>query len=311
MPASEGRRSIGGALLRGLQGKPMFDPGTSGRGAQRLARRGTAAGVKHAVLVGLGVVFIFPIFWMVATSLKSSGQVFDLPPVLLPSPIDFGNYPSAMGFAPFGRYFLNSLLYCVGSTVGVVLSCSVVAYGFACLRWRGRDTLFIIVLSALMLPFLVTMIPLFVLFKYLGLDGTLWPLIIPYFFGSSAFGIFLLRQFFRTVPEPLREAARIDGASELWILARVVVPLSRSALASLALFQFIYAWNDFLGPLIYVDKPGYFTVSIGLQQFLTSHGAQWNLLMAAAAVATAPIVVLFFLTQKTFIRGVTFSGLNE
>ena len=311
MPADGGRRTIGGVLLRGLQGKALYGYGPGRAGAWGWVGKGSAVGLKHVVLVALGIVFIFPIFWMVATSLKSSAQVFSIPPAYFPSPIDLGNYPSAMGYAPFGRYFLNSLLYCVGSTIGVVLSCSLVGYGFACIRWRGRDAVFVVVLSALMLPFLVTMIPLFVLFKYLGLDGTLWPLIIPYFFGSSAFGIFLLRQFFRTVPESLREAARIDGASELWILVRVVVPLSRSALASLALFQFIYAWNDFLGPLIYVNKASYFTVSIGLQQFLTSHGAQWNLLMAAAAVATAPIVVLFFFTQKTFIQGVTFSGLNE
>jgi multiple sugar transport system permease protein len=259
----------------------------------------------------LGCAFLFPLFWMLSTSLKSPPQVFTFPPVWLPAPLEPSNYLSAMNYAPFGTYFANTFLYCGTTVLGVTASSSIVAYGFSRLRWRGRNVLFFIVISTMMLPFLVTMIPLFVLFKHLGLTGTLWPLIIPTFFGSSAFSIFLLRQFFLTLPEALCEAARVDGASELWILARVIVPLSKPALATVALFQFIYAWNDFLGPLIYVNNQSQFTVAIGLQEFLTMHNSQWAWLMAASTVVTVPIIVLFFLTQKTFIQGITFTGIKE
>jgi len=190
------------------------------------------------------------------------------------------------------------------------LSSSLAAYGFGCLDWKGRNVLFYIMISTLLLPFIVTLIPLFVLYKHLGWVGSYKPLIIPTFFGSSVFSTFLLRQFFMGIPRPLLDAARVDGAGEFFIYRRIVLPLAKPALASVALFQFIYAWNDFLGPLIYIDKSSLYPISIGLDQFLGQYTTNWTWMMAATTVATVPIVCLFFLTQRYFVEGITVSGLK-
>jgi multiple sugar transport system permease protein len=231
------------------------------------------------------------------------------PPVWIPHPFDFKNYPDAMNFEPFFHYMLNTVFYGVMSVIGTILSSSVVAYGFARIKWPERNFLFILMLATLMLPFQVTMIPLFILFKTLGWVGSFAPLIVPTFFGS-AFNIFLLRQFFMTIPTSLSEAAYMDGASEFTIFWRIILPLAKPALATVALFQFIYAWNDFLGPLIYLNGQSLYTISLGLETYVSSYGTQWGLLMAAATVATLPIVVLFFLAQKTFIQGISITGLK-
>jgi len=265
---------------------------------------------KHLLLILLGITFVFPLVWMVLTSLKPLPEAVTFPPVWIPHPFEWVNYPNGLASEPFLRYFANSLYYCLTTVVGVTLSSSLVAYGFARLRWPGRDVLFMVMVATLLLPFIVTLIPLFILYKHLGWVGSYKPLIIPTFLGGSVFSTFLLRQFFMTIPESLSEAARIDGASELWIYARVIVPLAKPALATVALFQLIYAWNDFLGPLIYLDQSSLYPISIGLNQMLGQYTTNWSWLMVGATVATAPIIVLFFLTQRTFIQGIALTGVK-
>lgn len=267
--------------------------------------------VRHAVLVLLGVLFLIPFFWMLSTSLKPLPQILTWPPEWIPQPFTWANYPDALQYFPFLRYLGNTLYYGFATVIGVLISSSLVAYGFARLKWAGRGILFMVMISTLMLPFQVLMIPLFILFKHLGWTGTYKPLIIPTFFGSSVFSTFLLRQFFMTIPETLSEAARIDGAGEWTIYSRIVLPLAKPALATVALFQFLYAWNDFLGPLIYLDNQRLYPLSLGLDAFMTSYGlTQWGYLMAAATVATLPMVFLFFLAQRTFIEGITVTGIK-
>lgn len=273
-------------------------------------KRATRSISKHTVLMIIGVIFALPLYWLVTSSLKTQVQSSAFPPAWWPHPVDVHNYPEAFRSAPFGTYFRNTLFYCISTVVGVTLSSSLVAYGFARIQWKGRDALFMVMLATMMLPFLVTMIPQFVLFHYLGLVGTLLPLIIPTFFGGSVFSTFLLRQFFMTIPESLSDAARVDGASEFLIYWRIILPLARPALATVALFQFIFAWNDFLGPLIYTTNPSTYTLALGLQHFLSSYNIQWGLLMAGAAIMTAPIVFIFFFAQKTFIQGINITGLR-
>lgn len=264
---------------------------------------------KHLILIILSVLFIFPMFWMVSTSLKPSIEQLRWPPVWIPNPFDWINYPQAMNFEPFFQYILNTLNYGVLSVIGTIISSSLVAYGFARIDFPEKNVLFVLMLATLMLPFQVTMVPLFILFKTLGWVGSFKPLVVPTFFGS-AFNIFLLRQFFMGIPVALSEAAYMDGASEFTIFWRIILPLSKPALATVALFQFIYAWNDFLGPLIYLNDQSLYTVSLGLQTYVSSYGTQWGLLMAASTIATLPIVLLFFLTQRTFIQGISLSGIK-
>jgi len=266
--------------------------------------------LKYGVITLLGLIFIFPLVWMVLTSLKPLPEAVTYPPVWIPHPFLFKNYPNALESEPFLSYFKWTMWYCVTTVVGVAVSSSLVAYGFACLEWKGRDALFYVMVSTLLLPFIVTLIPLFVLYKHIGWVGSYKPLIIPTFFGSSVFSTFLLRQFFLGIPRPLLDAARVDGAGEFFIYRRIVLPLAKPAMASVALFQFIYAWNDFLGPLIYIDKSSLYPISIGLDQFLGQYTTNWSWLMAATTVATVPIVILFFLTQRYFVEGITLTGLK-
>lgn len=271
--------------------------------------RPLASFIKHAVLILSAVSFVFPLLWMIDTSLKPSFEQLSWPPVWIPNPFDFSNYPSAMNFEPFFHYVLNTLYYCVATVIGTVVSSSLAAYGFARINFPERNILFVIMLATMMLPYQVTMVPLFVLFKHLNWVGSYKPLIIPTFFGS-AFNIFLLRQFFMTIPNSLSEAAYMDGASQFTIFFRIIMPLAKPAVATVALFQFIAAWNDFLGPLIYLNNQNLFTISLGLQNYVSAYGTQWGLLMAASTVATLPIIVLFFATQKTFIQGISLSGIK-
>ena len=280
----------------------------SSRTPRAVLRRIAGSLLKHALLIVLGATFFFPLLWMVSTSLKSLPQTIAFPPSWIPHPFEFRNYPDALRSQPFGQFFLNTLFYCVTTVVGVVLSSSLVAYGFSRINWRGRDQIFYLMVSTLLLPFIVTLIPLFVLFKNLGWVGSYKPLIIPTFLGSSVFSTFLLRQFFMTIPQSLSDAARVDGAGELYIYAKIILPLAKPALATVALFQFIYAWNDFLGPLIYLNKGSTYPLSIGLTQLVGQYSSNWGWLMAASTAVTIPIIVLFFATQKTFIQGIVLSG---
>ncbi|RYG39410.1 carbohydrate ABC transporter permease [bacterium] len=266
----------------------------------------------YAVLLALCVPAALPFVWMVSTSLKPTDQIFSGDGTItlssfIPKTVEWGNYPKAMSTVPFATYLQNTLALCAITVFGAVLSSATVAYGFARIPFKGSKTLFVIMISTMALPGQVTMVPVFALFRYLGWYGTYLPLTVPAFFGAP-FYIFLLTQFFRSLPEEMAESARVDGAGEWTIFTRLVLPLSKSALATCALFQFLGTWNDFFGPLLYINEPNQYTLGYGLQQFLSSYGSKWAELMAASTIFTLPIVVLFFLAQKTFIRGISTTG---
>jgi multiple sugar transport system permease protein len=250
-----------------------------------------------------------PLAWMVLTSLKSPEQISSAPYSWWPNPWCWNNYAEAVAVIPFFRYLANSLLLCLGSVVGTLVSCSLVAYGFSRFRWPGRDLLFALLIATMLLPWQVTMVPRFLVIRELGLYDSLWALILPKFFGE-AFYIFLLRQFFLTVPQEMIDVARVDGCSELGVLWRVVLPLARPALATVALLEFIATWNDYGGPLLYLNDPARFPLAYGLEQFVSSHSSQIHLLLAASVLFALPIVLLFFLAQRLFIRGIATTGLK-
>jgi multiple sugar transport system permease protein len=265
--------------------------------------------LSHLALIVIGLFFALPFYWLVSTALKTDTQIFRIPPVWIPHPIVWENFPKALRYVPFGLYTLNTLRICVLTVIGTVLSCSLVAYSLAKVPWKGRNWVFYSLLATMILPGQVTMVPTFTIFKWLGWIGTPLPLIVPSFFGS-AFNIFLLRQFFLTIPAELSDAARLDGCSDAAIFWRVVLPLSRPALVTVGLFTFIGNWNDFLGPLLYLNDERTYTLSMGLQRFVSQHGAEWAMLMAASTVMTLPIIVLFFFAQRTFIQGIATTGLK-
>jgi multiple sugar transport system permease protein len=265
--------------------------------------------VAYAVLTAAAVVFLLPLFWMLSSSLKPEWQVLADPPVWLPKPPRWENYREALTYVPFGRYALNTLLISLGAIVGHLLSCTVVAYGFARLRAPGKEFLFLLLLSTLMLPYPVTMVPLFAMFNRLGWINTFLPLIVPTFFGN-AFYIFLLRQFFLTLPPELEDAAHMDGANTLQVLYRIILPLSTPALATVLIFTFQATWNDFLQPLIYLQDQSRYTLTLGLNFFRSSYSVNWAYLMAASLVIVLPIVVVFFLAQRQFIQGISMTGLK-
>ena len=244
---------------------------------------------------------------IVASWARSVGR---LSPRLWPEPFRWSNYTDVFHTAPIWRYALNTTYYAVLATIGVLLSSIPVAYALSRLRWKGRDLVFIAVLVAMMLPIQITVVPVYVLFSKLHLVGSLWPLIIPNFLGD-AFSIFLLRQFFLTIPEEYSDAARVDGCGELRILFSVFLRLAKPAIAAVALFEFLFCFNDFFGPLLYTaENPGHWTLSLGLAQFRTIYQVQWNLTMAATLLFMAPVIVIFFLAQRAFVEGVTLTGVK-
>ena len=267
------------------------------------------AAASWLALAALAAVFVLPFLWMISTSLKADKQVFAIPMQWLPRPAHGENYPIALAAFPFWRYLGNTLILCAATVAGSLVSCAPPAYAFARVPFRGREALFLAMLCTIMLPAQATMLPVFLLFRWLGWIGTFRPLWVPAFFGN-AFFIFLLRQFFRTIPRELSDAARIDGCGDVGIFWRIVLPLSKPALATIALFTFIGTWTDYLGPLVYLHDERQFTLALGLTSFLGRHGAEWNYLMAAATVVTAPLIVLFLLTQRTFVKGVALTGLK-
>lgn len=267
--------------------------------------------VVFIILAVAAIAFLLPLVWMISTSLKPKDQIFTYPLVWLPDPPQWLNYGKALNNPSFKflLFLQNSLYYAISSTIGVVISCALVAYAFARLRWWGRDFWFVITLSTMMIPYPVTLIPLFLIFKEMGWVGTFKPLIIPNFLGAPFF-IFLLRQFFLTIPMDLSDAARIDGANDWSIFWRVILPLTRPALITVALFTFLNTWNDFLGPLIFLNDGEKYTLAVGLAAFRGQYRTQWDLMMAASTVVTAPIVVLFFFAQRRFIQGITLTGMK-
>jgi multiple sugar transport system permease protein len=263
---------------------------------------------QHSITIALAIAFLVPFVFITLTALMTDEQA--LSPRLWPSPFRWSNFHDVFVNTDLLRYAGNTLLYAGLSTVGVLLSSVPVAYALARLRWRGRNLALIIVLAAMMLPSQVTIVPQYVMFAKLGWVGHLSPLIVPNFFGD-AFSIFLLRQFFLTIPEEYSDSARCDGAGEWRILLRVVVPLARPAIAAVGLFSFLYAWNDFFGPLLYVGEArGNWTLSVALANFRSLYHVQWNLTMAATLLFMLPVVLLFFAAQKAFVEGVTLTGVK-
>jgi multiple sugar transport system permease protein len=265
--------------------------------------------LAYLLLTLVAIFFIMPFLWMVSGSLKSMDETFSVPPHLIPKVWHLSNYPRALVYVPFLRYLRNSLIICASTTLGTLLSCTLVAYSLSRVRWFGRGPLFTVVLASMMLPGQVTMIPLFITFRKLHWLGTYAPLIVPSFFGS-AYYIFLIRQFFLTIPEALLDAARIDGAGELRIYWQLMLPLSLPVLATVTLFTFLGTWNDFLGPLIYLSKQELWTIAIGLRGFQDQHGWKWELLMAAATVFSLPSMILYLWVQRSFVLGIVTTGLK-
>jgi multiple sugar transport system permease protein len=272
--------------------------------------------LRHLLLIVLAFSFLLPFYWMASSALKDDSQVYTVPPVWIPNPAHWNNFPDAWLQYDFNRYMANTVVrYALPVTLGTTLASALVAYGFSRLRWPGRDVLFFICLATMMIPFQVTMAPLFIIFKRLGWLNSYLPLVIPAFCGSPYF-IFMLRQFFMTIPLELSDAARIDGASEFGILLRIILPLARPALTVVALFQFMWAWNDYLGPLIYINKSALYPLALAINQLrsiLAGVGISplaYPYLMAVSTVATIPILIGFFFTQRTFIEGISLTGMK-
>jgi multiple sugar transport system permease protein len=271
-------------------------------------RRLLIAIADHSLLIAGAIAFLAPLAFMALTSLMTTDQA--LSPKLWPDPFRWSNYTEVFHQAPMFRYALNTAIYAVLATLGMLVSSIPAAYALALLRWRGRNVAFVLVLVAMMLPPQVTIVPMYVLWAKLGLVGSLAPLIIPNWFGD-AFSIFLLRQFFLTIPEEYSDAARVDGCGELRIMLTVVMRLAKPAIAAVALFAFLYAWNDFFGPLLYTsENPDHWTLGLGLSQFRTQYQVQWNLTMMATILFMAPVIALFFAAQKAFVEGVTLTGVK-
>lgn len=265
--------------------------------------------VVYLILVAGAAAFILPFYWMFATSIKTYDEVFAIPPVWWPASPQWINYVRLMHEIPFARYTLNTVFVTGLSLVGYIVSSAIVAFGFSFFEFKGKSALFKVLLMTMMLPPQVTMIPQFVLFRKLGWVGTFLPLVIPPFFGG-AFAIFLLKQFFDTIPHTFADAAKLDGATAWDIFLRIYVPLSKPAIATASLFIFIWTWTDFLNPLIYLNDDRLYTLAIGLQQFATSRTVDWPLLMAGSLLMTLPILVLFFMAHKTFIQGIQVGGVK-
>ena len=285
--------------------------------AQQAARgRILAEVIKYAILIPLTISFAFPLYWMVSSALKNDSQVFTVPPVLVPVPVHLTNFPEAWGIMPFSLYTYNSLLlYVIPATVFTVVSSAIVAYGFARIQWPGRDIFFLLAVMTMMLPWAVTMVPLFITFRNIGWLDSYRPLVLPALFGHPYF-IFLLRQFFLSIPNEISDAARIDGANEFGILFRIILPLSKPALAVVALFRFMWAWNDYLGPLIYLRSEDKIPLALGIELLSRRANDIGNFpngipyLMAISTIVALPIIITFFFAQRTFIEGISLTGLK-
>jgi multiple sugar transport system permease protein len=263
----------------------------------------------HIVMYGLAIITVAPFLWMILTSFKELGDILTYPPNWWPKAFVLDNYLNAFQAAPFGRYYFNSMFVAVTVTVGQLVTCAMAAYAFARLKFRGRDILFYVFLGTMMIPGQVTMIPSFLVLHWFGWIDHYQALIVPGL--ASAFGTFLLRQFFMTIPRDLEDAAAIDGCSKLGVLWRIILPLSRPALATLAVFTFMGVFNDFLWALIVVSSEEMRTVQLGLAIFRDRYQTDWGQLMAASVVATLPILTVFFFAQKYFIKGITLSGMKD
>ncbi len=275
----------------------------------RIFQRRVGLGIAYIICTVMAISFVFPLYWLVVTALKTDAEIFQMPPSFFPMHPQWQNFSRATTYIPFWRYMWNTMVIAGLNIIGTLVSCTLIAYGFARIRWFGRNVVFMIYLSTIMLPAQVTMIPLYIIYRNFGWIGTIKPLVVPAFFGNALY-VFMLRQFMLSIPHEISEAARIDGASELGILWRIIVPLLKPALATVALFTFVANYRDFLGPLIYLQNQDQWTISLGLKMFQNQFGAQWQLMMAASALAMLPTLILFFLAQKTFIRGIALTGIK-
>lgn len=278
---------------------------------KRHGRRAAVGLGRHLVLIAMSLLLFLPFYWMVISALKSNTQILSPDLQWFPDPITWDNLPAVLshpGF-PFLQMLGNSVFYSGAVTIGTVLSSALVGYGFARMRFPGRNLLFAVTMATMMIPSLIIFIPTYVLFKTLGMIGTWAPLIAPQFLGS-AFFIFLMRQFFLTVPGELSDAARVDGAGEFRIFWQIMLPLVKPALAVVAVFTWLGTWNDFFGPLVYLSDPDLYPLSMGLFAFQSQRSTEWGLLMAASVLVTLPLIVLFAFTQRYFLRGISLSGIQ-
>ncbi len=280
----------------------------SAKTVQNLRKLGNRT-LTHIILIGGTFFFIAPMLFMLSTSLKAMRQISKFPPEWLPNPVIWGNYPDVFTYAPMHLYLLNTLMIVVPTIIGAALTSSLAAYAFARLRAPGKNLIFMLVLSTLMLPAVVTMVPTYIVFAKLQWVGTFKPLVIPALAGN-AFNIFLLRQFFMTIPRELEDAALIDGCSRFRIFASIIAPLAKPVLATVTIFAFMASWNDYFGPLIYLGNQEQYTLTLGLQAFVQYHGAEWGMLMAASTMMVLPVILLFFFAQKNFVQGITLTGIK-
>jgi multiple sugar transport system permease protein len=271
--------------------------------------QGVELTILYAILIIMSLCFIVPFFWLISSSFKEPSELFQVPVRWFPKAIQFANYEKMFNTIPFWLYLGNTVNIVIWNIIGSLISCSLVAYGFSRLRWPGRDKVFILVLVTMILPFQVTMIPQFLMFQKLGWVGTPLPLTVTAFFGNP-FYIFLLKQFFSVLPDELTQAARIDGAGEFRIFWQICIPLARPAMATVAIFSFMRCWNDYIGPLLYLSDNRQYTLSIGVQLIRSTLDPKWEVLMAAGVVMVMPVLVIFFLTQKYFIQGISMSGIK-
>lgn len=266
--------------------------------------------VNIVLLFVFAAIMIIPFLWLLSSSFKSQNQIFQYPPEWIPNPFQPENYVKALTYKPFHLYFKNTMIIVTANVTAVVLTSSFCAYGFARIRFPGRDFWFGIVMATLFLPQAILIVPSFMIFARLGWVDTFLPLTIPQFFGGGAFNIFLLRQFFRTIPEELADAARLDGCSEFGVYWRIMLPLAKPALITVAIFTFLFAWNDLLGPITYLRSPENFTIAAGLASFRSQTDISWDLQLAASTAMTLPVIILFFFAQRYFIQGIVMTGLK-
>lgn len=265
--------------------------------------------IVYAILIGFGILVLIPFFWTISTALKTVRQALSTPPVWIPWPLQWQNFGIAIEMMDFWRAFSNTMIICFTEIVGQLISCSLVAYGFARLRAPGRDVFFFICISTMLIPHQVLIIPRFVMFKELGWLDSFLPLVVPSFFGG-AMNVFLLRQFFMTIPLELDDAAKIDGCGYLGVFFRIMLPLCKPALAIVAIFTFMHNWKEFMGPLIYLNSSKNFTLALALMSFQTEGFIDWHLWMAGAFLTMIPPLILFFFAQKYFIQGIVFTGIK-
>ncbi len=296
-------------MITSTRGEDRLPAALSGATQADGRRKGWNSAVTHLSLFVGSLFFVAPMLFMLSTSLKAMRQIARFPPEWIPDPFIWGNYPGVFDYAPMHKFFINTMIIVIPTIFGAVFTSALAAYAFARLRAPGKNALFFLVLSTLMLPSVVTLVPTYILFAKLHWVGTFRPLVIPALAGN-AFNIFLLRQFFMTIPRELEDAALIDGCSRLRIFLRIILPLAKPVLATVTIFAFMGAWNDYLGPLIYLGNEDQYTLTLGLQAFIQYHGAEWGMLMAASTMMVLPVILIFFFAQKNFIQGITLTGIK-